>query len=191
VEGVTVASLLREIEAVPASYPTITPFLRPAPIGDPDHPEAAPNLALAWQRIERFTGWRWSARAVAWVVEGPGIFVPRLEPFTVSTVEAWGDATGWSVATVAPTAEGGFSLGAGQWRISGTVGADAGAVPEAVAEAVRRLVEFNLGIADSWKSEVADYSHEGTQRPAAWAAKAIHLSGAADLLRPWRRLGAW
>jgi hypothetical protein len=190
VEGLTVATLLRETEGIPASYPAVTPFPRPAPIGDPNQPEAVANLTLAWQRIEGWCRWRWASRSVVWVVQGPGEFLPRLEPFTLSTVEMWSDdAAAWSAATAAPSPSGGFVLGEGVWRISGTAGANAGAVPEAVQEAVRRLVEFNLGIAESYKTELATYSEEGTQRPAAWAAKALHLSGAADLLRPWRRIG--
>ena len=183
-------TLLRETEGTPASWPAVTAFARPAPIGDPDHPEATVNLALAWQRIEAFTGWRWSARTVTWIVEGPGEFVPRLEPFTLSTVELWDDADGWAEATAAPSPAGGYVLGDGTWRITGTAGTGAGAVPEAVAEAVRRLMEFNLEVAESYKGETAIYADDGRQRTAAWAAKAIHLCGAADLLRPWRRLRA-
>lgn len=180
------ATLVSQDEGQPASWPAVSAFPRPAPIGDPDHPEASVNLALAWQRVEAWIAHRWTPRTVVWTVEGPGHWAPRLSPFTLSTSEIW-DGEAWVATTLAP-APAGFLLDAETYRIGGTVGADAGAVPEAVAEAVRRLMEFNLEIAESYKGETAIYRGDDWQAPAGWAAKAIHLCGAADLLRPWRRL---
>jgi hypothetical protein len=183
------ATVLSEVEATPASYPAVTHWPRPSQAGM-DDPDPTVSPALAWRRIEEWTAHRWSARTVAWIVEGPGDFTPRLVPFALSTFEAWGDAVGWAAATPAPTPLGGYRLDCGTYRITGTAGANAGAVPEPVLEAHRRLHEYALGVARTWWSETATYSGEGWQASAGWAAKAIYLSGAADLLRPWRRLGA-
>ncbi len=183
------ATLLREDEATPASWPAVAGHFptRDAETGDDDNPSVDP--AVTWRRIEEWTAHRWTPRSVTWIVQGPGEFTPRLRPFTLATVESFDDAAGdWTAATAAPTALGGLMLDAAIYRISGAAG-DGSTPPEAVLEAWRRLHEYSLGIARQWWGEAAIYRSEDRQAPAGWAAKAIHLSGAADLLRSYRRLG--
>ena len=68
-----------------------------------------------------------------------------------------------------------------------------------VTEAFRRLAEYSAEIgergilqdkpgAHSYSSSVGGEVSESFRRDAAWAAKALHLGGAADLLREYRRL---
>jgi hypothetical protein len=183
------ATVLRCDEDDPASWPVVASHhpLRDAAAVDEDAPTVEPGTV--WKRIEGFIGHRWPSRTVVYIVEGPGEFEPRLQPFTLSTVELWDDAAGWTATTAAPSALG-YVLGEGRYRITGTAGDDS-TPPEAVQEAYRRLHEYALGVARQWWAEAATYRTETGQAPAGWAGKAIHLSGAADLLRPWRRLGAY
>ncbi len=67
-----------------------------------------------------------------------------------------------------------------------------GDVPAAVKEAYRRLAEYLADEPD--RSGVSSYSanlggaiEESYQRNSAWVARAMDLSGAADLLRPYKR----
>lgn len=181
--------VLSEIEGEPAARPTVTPW----PRGDRtavDEPIATVDDAMTWQRIEAWIAHRWGARSVVYIVEGPGVWEPRLAPFSLTGFDRW-DGAAWAADTASP-APLGYWLDAGTFRATGTAG-DASTPPAAVLEAWRRLHEFAFGIAQNYGAEAAVYqddaAHGGTS-PASWAAKAIHLSGAADLLRPWRRLGA-
>ena len=177
-------ALLSEVEGKPESWPAVTARFpnRPADDDNPDIPQA-----VTWRRLESWIGWRWPARTVTWIVEGPGVFAPRLQPFTLSTAEVWRDGA-WAAATL-EAAPLGYALEAESYRIAGTAGDDTDP-PEAVLEAFRRLHEYGLGVARSYWAETAEISDGEGQVATAWAARAIHLSGAADLLRPWRRLGA-
>ncbi len=67
-----------------------------------------------------------------------------------------------------------------------------GEVPAAVSEAFRRLAEYLADATD--RAGVSSYSvnmggaiEESYQRNPAWVARAMELSGAADLLRPYKR----
>ena len=177
-------ALLSEVEGEPASWPAVAERFPNRPTDD-DNPDIP--AAVTWRRLEAWIAWRWPARSVVWIVEGPGVFAPRLQPFTLAATEVWTDGA-WRAVTL-EAAPLGYALEAGQYRLTGTAGDDADP-PEAVLEAWKRLHEYGLGVARSWWTEAATYRTGETQAPAGWAAKAIHLSGAADLLRPWRRLGA-
>lgn len=169
-----------------------------APETWPDAPsglsEAAAALApaLVWGRLEGFIAHRWGERDCVFLAAGPGDWQPPLVPATVSTVEVW-EGYAWTSATLNPSPLGGYELpGEGPYRITATVGAG-GEPPAAVLEAYRRLAEYWAVAEDhpgasSFRTNVGPVSLD-EQRAPTWRARAIHLSGAADLLRPWRMLG--
>lgn len=147
-----------------------------------------------WGRIESWITHRWPERSGVFIVQGPGTWRPVPEPFTVATVEEWRD-NAWTVGQVADFASPvGFELPSeALFRFTGTLGDDDATVPAPVMEAARRLAEFFAsiaaepsGMAGFTSESLGDYSRSG--RPSAWAARAMALSGAADLLRPWRGL---
>lgn len=170
--------IIRIDEAIPASYPDV--ILRE---GQPD--ELVPDHV--WQRLEQWVAHRWSERQVKWTVEGPGSFSPTLAPADISLVQIWDE--GWSAIEIIEGAYGPILRGAGPYRITAAVGG--GDVPEAVQEAARRLAlymeaeEQRPGVS-SWSVNIGGDISENFRRNAAWMARAIHNSGAADLLRPWR-----
>jgi hypothetical protein len=176
------STTLSETEAAPASWPTLTV----------DGLDAA-GAAAVWRRIEAFTAWRFTARTQVCIAEGPGCWRPRLRPFTVTLTEAWGD--GWAEVTLAPEPLGGVMLpGAGPYRVTATIGSGV-TVPEDVAEAARRLGAYQVQLAASDPAQVREEIavgelRLGNERAVAWAARALQLSGAADLLRPYRNLGS-
>jgi hypothetical protein len=147
------------------------------------------NRAAIWQRIESYAAHRWTSRAVVWVAEGPGDWSPPLTPATIATVEKWtGEA--WTADMLAPSPLGGYVLaGCGPYRFSGTAGAGVTVVPEAVFEAFRRLAEYMAARGEagvlSERASAGTITVEKT-RAASYAARAMQLSGAGDLLRPFR-----
>lgn len=178
------AVTLQEIEGAPAAWPA-------APVGL-SVAAAALAPAMIWGRIEAYTSTRYTSRSVAWVVEGPGDWAPRLDPVTIATVEAW-TGNAWTAVTVNPSPFGGYDFpGEGHYRISGTAGG--GSAPGLVLEAYRRLAEYYAS-SDDAPAGTTDYSasigsgaiSESFTRPATWLARAMINSGAADLLRPYRR----
>ncbi len=150
--------------------------------------------AVAWERIEAYTARRWGPRGVEWIAEGPGEWLPPLQPATIDTVESWSAADLWEAADLAPSALGGFWLPyTGPFRFRGTVG-EAVKPPEAVLEAMNRLSVYlwsQPGRAGA-TSEVINLGpiQFDYRRPAAWLADAMRLSGAGDLLRAYRWRGA-
>ncbi len=180
-------TILSEVEGVPAAWPAVTGHFpqRDAEAVDEDTPSV--DAGVTWGRLESWIAHRWGARSVVWIMRGPGEWTPRLQPFTLATLERW-DGAAW-VAETPVASPLGYVLDDGRYRATGTAG-DASAPPEPVLEAWRRLHEYQLGIARAWWAEAAAFASDGgSTRPASWAAKAIQLSGAADLLRPWRGLG--
>lgn len=177
------ATLLDEQEGEPAVYPAPAPYQR-LQTGLPEE-DGEVEPAAVWQRLEAWTRRRWPSRSVTWTVSGRGEFRPPLEPFTLASVERW--ANGAWIAETPPASPLGWSLDDAVYRIAGTAGDDS-APPEAVVEAFRRLHEYARGVSLQFADSAADYAGDTHRRPAGWAARGIHLSGAADLLRPWRRL---
>ena len=181
------AVTLKQTEAIPGSYPAVTGLSVAAAALDP---------AMIWQRIESYIAYRWTARAVVWTVEGPGEWEPPLTPATIATVEVWGGAA-WGTAAPDASPLGGYDLAAcGPYRITATVGS--GTPPAAVTEAFRRLAEYSVEIGkDSMVSghpshishdiDIGGAIKESYTRSANWTARAMQLSGAADLLRLYRR----
>ena len=174
------AETIKQTEAIPASYPTVTPRWVVAQLDSDNEPD--PDQL--WQRIESHIAHRWTARDVVWIVEGEGHWQPPLTPASVATVEVW-DNQSWTETTPPASPYGGYEFpGEGPYRITASVGS--GTPPAAVLEAYMRLHEYSRGIVDSFKNEPAFIGGEDGI-PRAWTAKALHLSGAADLLRPYRR----
>ena len=164
--------VLSETEGEPSSYPALPGTFTTPP-------------ATVWKRLEGWIVLRWGERTVTWIVQGPGTWEPRLQPATIDTAERW-DGEAWQTVTLQPGPLG-FELDAATYKITATVG-ETSDPPDIVLEAVKRLAEYlDQAAADPVKgySSVSDgdYSFD---RPAAWAARAIHLSGAADLLRAYR-----
>ena len=176
---------LHMVEATPAAYPTPPSGLSTA--------AAALAPAALWARLEAWVTTRWTERTVVVTVEGPGEWTPPLTPWTLTSVEAWRDDD-WHVETPRPGPLGGVMLpGSGPYRIMGTAGDDE-TPPAVVLEAYRRLAEY---LADGFDAPAGATSYgvnvggamsENFRRSAAWQARALELSGAADLLRPYRRI---
>ncbi|MGB3456200.1 MAG: hypothetical protein WBA35_07555 [Litorimonas sp.] len=171
--------LRKEDEAIPASYPAAT-----APDGV--------DAAAVWQRIEAYTRTRYTDRAVTWTLEGDtgDDWNPPLSPVTAIQAERWdGDAFVPVGLSDGPL---GHSLPMrGTYRVTAQVGS--GDAPAAVLEAFRRLATYLAD--DDDRAGVSSYSvnmggaiQESYSRNAAHTARALQNSGAADLLRPYRRL---
>jgi hypothetical protein len=173
------ATTLKQDESLPASYPAVSPY---------DHyfsGEEVVDPAIIWQRLESYIAWRWTARAVVWTVEGPGAWAPPLTPVVGAIAwEVWNAA--WEAVSVDPGPLG-HCLEGGTYRATATIGE--GEPPEAVLEAWRRLHEYSRGIAEQFKGDAALIRNSEAETTRGWTAKAMQLSGAADLLRPYRNLG--
>ncbi len=173
------ATTLRQDEAAVEDYPEVDVST-----------EAEPFLPAAWARIEAYIAWRYSPRVVSWIAEGPGDWQPQLRPATITSVEEWRGST-WEETTLDPSPLGGVVLkGCGPYRFTADVGVDEADVPPLVAEAVKRLAEYlaatagtdgagmrSESIPDVWQGE---YDNKAR-------ARALQDSGAADLLRGFRR----
>lgn len=167
-----------EIEAF-GPYPTVSHDL-----------SADLSADVVWQRIEAWVNWRWSPREVVWLVEGCGEFVPPLHPATVTSVEFWSDEAYAPDVTRSGPLGGVLLTAAGVYRIKATVGA--GPVPAAVESAFARLYDYFLACgaeeyegARSYSLTAVSGAAKRVSRHAEWKARALELSGAADLLRPW------
>lgn len=174
------------VESLPADYPEI---------GSGSPPEFEASLvASVWQRIEGWIAWRFSERDVVFIVEGCGEWAPPLKPATIDTTEIW-ESDAWAAVTLRPSPLGGYVLdGDGPYRFSGTVG-NADDPPAAVSEAARRLASYFVAVTEGGgtsatlgRVQSGELSLERSGPN--WAARAIFQSGAADLLKPYRNLGA-
>lgn len=175
------ATTIKQTESDPASYPTTSPAV-------------ALNDAI-WQRIEPYIAYRYTSRAVEWIVEGPGEWSPPLKPAAITTVEVWSRAGEWETCTPDAGSLGGYWLSAsGPFRFTGTVGGGSPAptVPAAVWEAIKRLSAYLSAPvgkpgATSEKIDAGSISISHS-RSASWMATALQNSGAADLLRRYRNV---
>jgi hypothetical protein len=177
------ATLIKQIEAIPTAYPAV---------GGLSAAAMALDRAMIWQRIESYVAHRYAERTVVWIVEGPGEFVPPLTPATVSRVEVWSGADEWETTTLDASPLGGYYLKCtGPYRFTATVGASAG-IPASVNQAYRRLAEYMAakpGKAGATSERITAGSiNIEHSRDEAWMAAALQNSGAADLLRPYRRV---
>lgn len=189
---------IKQVEGVPAEWPLV-------PFGFLSDSE----LDLAWQRIESYIAHRWTPREVVWTVEGAGEWAPPLAPVVDLSAEQW-DGVAWGAVDLAPGPYGYCLPCDGPYRLTATVGG--GDLPAIVAEAHTRLARYVSAIsrtpADRMAMrKVAKNSYEDRpyrQTPAQdairlddtdgsvefatnWPARALQLSGAADLLRAYRR----
>lgn len=175
------ATTISETESVPETYPTTSP--------------AVTGNDVAWQRIESYIAHRFTPRAVEWVVDGPGLWHPPLKPATISTVEVWSRAGEWETVELSASPYGGYVLPcSGPYRFTATVGGGSPAptIPAAVWEAIKRLAAYM-----SAKPGTPGMSSERIQagsisvqrsRSESWMASALQNSGAADLLRAYRKV---
>ncbi|QFT62080.1 hypothetical protein [Roseivivax sp. THAF30] len=176
------AVTLKEDEAIPSAYPASPAGLSTA--------AAALDPEPIWQRIEAYCRVRWTPREVVWIVEEDGDWCPPLHPLEVTAEEIW-NGSAWEAATVFASPYGGYRLTtAGPYRFTGTVGG--GDVPAAVSEAFRRMAEYLADDADragasSYSVNMGGAIEESYDRNPAWIGRAMELSGAADLLRPFKR----
>ncbi len=157
------------------------------------------NEDAIWRLIERHITHRWPAREVIWIVAGPGVFRFPLADVSVDSIESSPhDAFPADWQPLTPRVERfGYWIDAGvRARIVATVGRPAGELPEEVAEAFFRLAGY-LGDLEANKpmAGVTRYSESVTSdvRLSVTYAQdalgnALVRSGAADLLRPWRRI---
>jgi len=179
------AVTIKQTETSPAAYP--------------DPPEglsagATAILDAVWKRIEGYVAFRTTERDVSWIVEGCGEWVPPLTPATIATVEIW-EADAWTAVTLSPSPLGGYVLpGEGPYRFTGTAGNDDADVPADLAEASRRMAEYMAAAVDlehagarTVSETVPDVYTSTIERSPAWMAQALINSGAADLLRRYRR----
>ncbi len=201
------AVTLRITEGEPDNYPRIVFQDDPTVEMDPE-PQIRKTVTAAWQRVESYIAHRWNSRSVVYIAEGPGDWHPNLSPTTITTVEVWRD-NAWTTETLDPTPLGGYVLdGEGPYRFTGTVGS-ANEPPRAVKDAVFRLVQYFLAVDDTppehrivstLKTDQDPYYQPHhiehslreleIERPnPQWIARALQYSGAADLLRPYRKLG--
>ncbi|MET4254060.1 hypothetical protein [Bradyrhizobium sp. LA6.7] len=178
------ACAIKQTESAPASYPAT-----PSGVSS-----AVTDLATTiWQRIEAYVAYRWTSRAVVWVVEGPGEWHPPLSPATISTVEVWScGANDWEDCTPPASPLGGYWLPAsGPFRFTGTVGAGA-TVPDNVKEAFKRLGAYMVakpGTPGARSERISAGSIDiQRSRSESWMASALQNSGAADLLRTYRKV---
>lgn len=160
-------------------------------------PEAWPegHPAAVWQRIESYCAHRWTPREVIWLVQGDGDWRPPLAPAVITKVESWEGE--WLAVTPDASPFGHIPLRGDSHRVTATVGAD-NPPPPAVLEAARRLAlyvaenEAEGSFFDMPRSATSfDANLDGLSksfgRPEGWLARALQNSGAADLLRPYRR----
>lgn len=178
--------ITHETEADPASWPV-------KPSGLSAEADAyAP--AFIWNQLERRIAWRWAERTCEWIIEGgPAAFELPLRPATITATEVW-TGEGFEAVTLAATPRGGvFLSSAAEYRITATVG-DTDPPPELMMQAYRRLAEY-LGEVESEPTPAGAQSHsidlggvkESTRFDPWRRARALDMSGAADLLRVYRR----
>lgn len=172
---------IKQIEAVPAAYPDV-------PGGLSDR-AAMLDAGTIWARIESYTAHRFTVRQVIWTVEGAGDWAAPLTPANITGAEIWA-VDNWADCTLSAGPYGLCLPDEGPFRITADVGG--GVTPAPVLEAFRRLAEYLADEPD--RAGVSQYSvnmggtiEESYQRSAAWIARAMDYSGAADLLRPYRR----
>lgn len=180
--------LIKQFEDVPSAYPD-------APAGLSEG-AAALDADMLWARIEAYTAHRFTVRDVVWTFSGNSgdQFHPRLTPVVSSEAHFWGDA--WEGVTLSNGPLGLSLPFCGTYRVTAQVGA--GDVPAPVSEAFRRLAEYSADIGQdgmvvghpshaSHSTSIGDSIDESFTRAQTWAARAMQYSGAADLLRSYRR----
>jgi hypothetical protein len=174
--------VIKQFEAVPAAYPVAWAGLSTE--------AAALDTDMIWARIENYIAHRFTAREVVWTLIGNDgdQFNRRLTPVASSVAHIWtGEA--WEAVTLLDGPLGLCLPYHGTYRITAQVGA--GPVPAAVSEAFRRLAEYMAD--DPGRVGTTSFTdkigplEESIHRAPTWLARAMQYSGAADLLRTYRR----
>lgn len=160
-------------EALPDSYPAIDGVTGEA-------------LAVAWQRVEHYTAYRYSPRQVVWRLDAEaGEWLAPLAPIVAITAQQ-GDGAPYEPES-GPM--GGYLIESGCTVLTATVGAEP--VPVAVAQAVQRLARY-LAVSDAIPPGVTRFGsgtfNASVRREDISPAMAMVNSGAADLLRAYRRI---
>ncbi|KDA03067.1 hypothetical protein [Hyphomonas oceanitis] len=177
----------KRYEEVPSVYPS-------APEGLSTE-AAAIDASVIWARIEAWIAYRWKERDVRWAVENEGYgtqyWEADLTPVTLTTAERF-TGTEWIEITPDSASFNGYAISsAGLFRFSGTAGEDE-VPPKPVLEAYRRLAEYladeSVVPAGASRASVRAGSVSlNVTRDPNWKGHALQASGAADLLRPYRR----
>lgn len=165
--------IIAQVESLPESYPAVDGVTGAA-------------LDTAWQRIEHYIAWRYSPRSVIWRVEAhKGEWCPPLAPVVSLTVQEGDDMP--YAPEIGPM--GGWKLPYGVLTVTATVGA--GPVPAAVSEAVSRYAKL-IATTKTMPVGATRFSsgtfNASVRREELNPAMALVNSGAADLLRAYRRV---
>ena len=176
-----------QTEERPASYPVVAGLSMEAAALDPE---------FLWRRIESYIAHRFSPRAVTWMIDvSPAEFRWPLYPVSIGAVYGLSsDYETWKEIAQPATGRGLEAGSARFLRVEATVGhALTVPLPGDVAEAFRRLAEYvaapdAIGIpgASRYNIDLGRIS-ETISRREDHMARALINSGAADLLRPYRR----
>lgn len=177
------AELLKWHEDEPAAFDPGTPA------GLSPKAAAIPPRAI-WARIESWTGYRWAPRSFEAIVCGPGEWLAPVEPVSSLSVEIW-YSEHWEISELRQGPLG-IELGCGTFRITGQAGSGELA-PADVLEAYKRLAEYIAAMSDRPGMDSVSYGVGGEldyswRRGRSAMARAMQDSGAADLLRPYRRV---
>jgi hypothetical protein len=182
--------LIRFEEAAPADYPVLYTY-------DVDGNLAEEPLIIdrgIWDRLEQYTAFRWRERQAVWTVQGVGEWQPHITPLQNITVDLWDeDSLTWGATSLDATPIGGLKVPDDQvYRIKATVGDNAAAIPDVFVAAYERLAEYHA--ADTSPAGVATHSlrlgdgyEESVNRNPNYVGRAMQYSGAADLIRQYRR----
>jgi len=173
--------LLKWSEDTPATAPAVPTGLSPA--------AAALDPLAVWSRLELWSGHRWEVRDFEAVIEGPGEWSAPVAPVTYAAADVWAVDT-WAVSELRPGPLG-LVFACGTFRISGTVGDGQPADPDAL-EAYRRYAEFLAETGkrpgyQSWNFSLDGAMSISWRRERNAMAKGIYGSGAADMLRKYRK----
>ncbi len=171
---------ITQFEGMPLAYPPVAGVT-----GD--------MLAVCWQRIEHYIARRWGVRNVVWTLTScGGDWRAPIGPVLGGELDAfrWQDGD-WQPITLERRPHG-FRLPPGHVQIDASVGRVSLDIPESVERAVQRLAAYLEAEtvmpagARSYSANVGQLAESISADPAAMA-KALQNSGAADLLRPYRR----
>ncbi|SLN10775.1 hypothetical protein PSJ8397_00042 [Pseudooctadecabacter jejudonensis] len=170
----------------------------------PDAPDGLSDAAAAlskeivWDRLEQFTNYKIGQRSIQFRVcsnRGQPWWIPAERPFEITGILIADTTLDDYVATpVRPRADGAVNLEGKAALVTATVGL--ATAPPLFLEAYKRLAEY-FAASQIGPEGVTRYSlsvgpdiTEGYSKQATHTAKAMVNSGAADLLRKYRKLGA-
>jgi hypothetical protein len=179
-------------EAEPATFPTLTTYDAEGLAND----ESIIIDRPLWLRLESYIARRWTPRQCVWTVQGPGTWEPHIGPVSNVTIDCWDSVSyTWDAVTLGQTPLGYCLPDSRTYRVTATVGDNAGDVPQSVTEAYLRLKAYvdeataetiPVGVA-SHSLKLSDGYDESINRNPNYLARSMQFSGAGDLLRSYRR----